>query len=259
MDRIRIKFVAVGNLKCKVDFGYIEKWKSKMFSIGPRAVLGALPNMLELGYGYSDDELRELIHAEAGTDITIGIVNAQLERNFYERTLSASTAVISLFEMNEILERAEHRIEHFILRCVYTIILVFIEFDRSLSMDSALSLAHDEVRHCLFDMNMDKADIVFSLDPPTLCEQCKARLSRKQIDGQFIPTLDSEMKRIRKSSYFRASDWVKAHPVCALLITAAFGLLLNIAGNLLYDGGKQLLDGRQAGQAATPCSSPAQR
>lgn len=257
MEKIRIKLVAAGNLKCRVDFGFIEGWKSKIFSIEPLSILGALPNSKDLEYGYSDRELAGLIHAEPGVNITIALIHAPLEGNFYARVLTASILVVSLFEMSAIIERAEHRIEDFILRCVYESVLMFIEGNQSLNMGTALRLSHDEVRHCLFDMNMDKADIVFSLDPPTLCDECKVRLSKRQIDDQFISILDSEMKRIRKGLYHRVTGWAKVHPVSTLLITTAFGLFLNVAGNLLYDGGKWLMSNRQPIQVTNPPTSSA--
>jgi hypothetical protein len=243
--------VTLGNLKCKVDFGYIEKWKSRIFAIETREAVGALPNDHGLGLEYPDQELRGLIHGDAGADITIGIINAEIEGNYYERALSANTAVISLYQMDEILEKAEHRVEHFILRCLYSIILLFKECNGALDMETAHLLAHDEVRNCLFDMNIAKADVIYSLDPPTLCDDCKARLSQKQLDSQFIDILDSEMKRIRKALFFRAADWTKAHPLYALLITVIFGWFIHITGSLIYDGLKGFTSTTRDRQSST--------
>jgi hypothetical protein len=251
MHKIKIKLVSLGNLKCKVDFSYIENWKSEIFKIEPRSIVGALPNRNNLAGGYTDNELQGLIRPDSDCDITIGIINAQIQDNFYARPLGANTSVCSLYEMNEIIVQAEHRIEHFVLRCIYTNIVAFILCDKNLDMQRVIELAHDEVRNCLFDLNMEKTDIVYSLDPPTLCNQCRTKLSRKQLEGPFVSLLDSEMKRIRKGLYFRVSDWAKNHPISALLITAAFGLILNVAGNYLYEGGKSLWNHRGNRQTIT--------
>jgi hypothetical protein len=151
--------------------------------------------------------------------------------------------------MREIVELAEHKIEHFILRCVYTILVAYIQCDQRLDMPNAIGLSHDEVRGCLFDLNLNKTDVLYSLDPPRLCSSCKERVSERQLDADFLSRLDSEMGRIRKGLFYRASGWVKIHPLIALLITATFALILNLASNALYDFAKYDWHGKPQHQA----------
>jgi len=60
--------------------------------------------------------------------------------------------------------------------------------------------AHDDIRTCLFDMNMDKNDIVFSLHKPQLCTQCTARSQRYQLPNGFLETLKNELKKFKNQS-----------------------------------------------------------
>jgi hypothetical protein len=84
-------------------------------------------------------------------------------------------------------------------------------------------------------MNANGTDIIYSMHKPILCEDCKAKILSKQIDSDFIPLLDGELKKIKKSNYVIIREWVKKHPVYALGLTAASGLILNILSNIIYD------------------------
>jgi hypothetical protein len=191
--------------------------------------------------GYSDQELSRIFAPSSRSEITLAIIGAQLELNFYARVLPSSVVVLSLFEIGDILNREHHTIETFILRCIYALILTFIESGRSLSLPRALQLHHDETRGCLYDFNQNKVEIVRSLDKPKLCADCLARLGHAQIDAEFKPTLFRELKRIRKGRYYRILDWAKKNPIKALLLTTLWAILLNLAANLIYDLAKSEL------------------
>jgi hypothetical protein len=95
--------------------------------------------------------------------------------------------VLSLFEMGDILDRENHTVETFIVRCLYALVLAYVECGRSLSLSRALRLHHDETRGCLYDFNQNKVEIVRSLDKPKLCADCLARLGHAQIDAHSCP------------------------------------------------------------------------
>jgi ElaB/YqjD/DUF883 family membrane-anchored ribosome-binding protein len=70
---------------------------------------------------------------------------------------------------------------------------------------------------------------------PILCLACRTHVQRRQIDPQFLPTLDNELDRLRKALYHRMTNLVKAQPIAALAITAAFGLVLNILASITFE------------------------
>ena len=98
--------------------------------------------------------------------------------------------------------------------------------------------AHDEVRGCLFDMNANKPDIVFSLHRPNLCQACKTRVSSKQVPAALIPTLESELTRIQKTLYVRMAEWVRSHPIAAIFITAGSSVVLNFFSSVIFEKAK---------------------
>jgi hypothetical protein len=90
-------------------------------------------------------------------------------------------------------------------------------------------------------MNANKTDIIFSMDNPTLCTSCRNRLLSSQIDASVLPSLDHELKKLRKELFFTIIGYIRAHPVLSLLITAGTALVLNLLANGIYDWVKYLV------------------
>lgn len=234
MPPIRINLVKLGNLKFPISFPTLEGWQSDLMSIHRIAEVGVMPNAEGGNWTYSDAQLERLVTHEQSCDITVAIINAPLENNFYLRRFRNNTAVLSLYETGDILQFHDLKPEHFIIKNLYEIVLIFLENNRTVP-NSVYSVAHDETRSCLFDMCADKLDIVFSTAQPTICESCKVRLRSKQLDKDLLETLERELRRIRKALFYRISDFVKIHPLVTLLIAAISGLMLNVLGNILYN------------------------
>lgn len=239
MKPIRVSLVQLGNLKYPINVSQLEAWPSKVMSIKHGSSVGHLPDAEGSDWEYTDAQLAEVLSAESDSDFTIGLINVPLEGNYYLRRLNNKVAVLSLHEMADIVRYSEFTIEQFILRTVYELVVLFAA-NTKLIPSNYESWAHDEVRGCLFDMNASKPDIVFSLHRPILCQSCRNRVSAKQVPAQFLPALDRELLRIQKSLYFRMSDWVKQHPIYALLITAASGLALNLVASVLFEKAKRI-------------------
>ncbi len=235
MVPVTITLVIPGNLKYSVDLEYIRKWKSKLFNIVGIDRIDSLPNASGVPSGYSDSELTRVFTTSKRSEITLAIIGAQLELNFYARILPNGVVVLSLFEMGNILDRENQSIENFIVRCLYALTLTYVECGRSISLDRAIRLHHDETRGCLYDFNQNKIEIVHSLDKPKLCADCLARLGHAQVDAEFKPTLFRELKRIRKSLYYRILDWAKKNPIKTILLTTLWAILLHLTANFVYD------------------------
>jgi hypothetical protein len=150
------------------------------------------------------------------------------------RRLSNKIGVLSLYEMAEIVSAENFSIENFILRNIYELAVLYAA-NSSLFPSDSYTWAHDDVRGCLFDMNANKFDIVFSLNAPILCHACRTKVMSKQLSADFLPSLDKELKRICKSRYYRITEWVKAHPLWALLLTGTSAICLNILASIIFE------------------------
>lgn len=237
---IKVALVSIGGLKHRVDIPYLENWRSEILKIDHKSSIPHLPDSSGPGWEYTKSQLCDLVRPDSQSDFTVGLINAPLENNYYMRRLDDKLAVLSLFEMAEIARLFNFTLENFILRNLYELAVLHTASGGSFASD-AESWAHHDVRGCLFDMNANKLDIVFSMHRPTLCHACHDRVLKNQINPNFIPALNKELSRIQKTLYVRIAEWVKAHPLRALAMTGAFAILLNLIAALLFEKFKYLV------------------
>lgn len=240
MRSIRISLVALGSLKYPFSVAQLESWQSKIVNIRHEASVAHLPDAQGSQWEYLDRQLLSLISPDSGFDFTLGLINAPLEDNFYLRRLTDRVAVLSLHEMADVVLQSDFTLEQYVLRNVYELAVLYAA-NGKLMPDNYESWAHDDVRGCIFDMNANKADIVFSLHRPVLCTACRVRVSSAQVPAMLLPTLDAELPKIQKSLYARMSQWIKKHPVAAIGITAVSSILLNLLASVIFEKGKHLL------------------
>ena len=167
MHPLNIAIVSLGSLKYPVNMSYLEGWKSQIIKLSHGASVGHLPDAEGENWEYTCDQLGTLVHSDSNASFTVALISAPLEDNYYMRRLGDKVAVLSLFEMAEIVRFSDFTIENYILRNIYELAVLYAA-NGALIPSDAYSWAHDDVRGCLFDMNANKSDIVFSLHQPTL-------------------------------------------------------------------------------------------
>lgn len=234
MDVLNIALVRLGHQKEPVNQVYLENWSSKLFKVTSRAAIDFTPDAHGGGWEYPDTQLRELVRPVPLADITVALVSAPLERNFYSRRLGNGVVVFSIHEMAPILSAANYRLEQFLIRNLYQLAVYFRALG-SVPASDQLTWSHHDIRGCLFDMNAHKSDILYSMHLPKLCDACRTRFRECQVDSSFLPTLDRELRRLRRGLFYRALDWIKIHPLWSLAITASFGIVLNIAASIIFE------------------------
>ena len=238
MNQIRISLVTLGSLKQPVDVPYLEKWSSVVMRIEHRASVGQLPDAEGDDWQYTDEQLAKVLAPSHGADLTLGLINAPLEDNYFLRRLPQNVAILSLHEMAEIVQYENFTVETFILRVAYELTCLY-KAEGRIPPTGELSWKHDDIRGCLFDMCSSKGDIVFSLQRPGLCDACRNRLHQRQVDAKFLPALKKELTGLKKTLYFRLSDWVRAHPILALALTSLFAIALNLVSSAVFEKAKR--------------------
>jgi hypothetical protein len=234
MHTLSISIVSLGSLKYPIDMSYLEKWNSQLVKIQHGESIRHLPNAKGPNWEYTSKQLGELIQADDNASFTLGLISAGLEGNYYMRRLGNKVAVLSIFEMAEIVRYSDFSVENFILRNIYELAVLYTA-NGTLVPSGNHSWTHDDVRGCLFDMNANKTDIVFSMHQPILCNACRERVLSKQVNSCFLPALDGELLRIKKPMYFRITEWVKSHPLYALTITAFSTVILNLVASIIFE------------------------
>lgn len=240
MRPLKVSLISLGSLKYPVDIAYLEGWASQLLKVQHGASIGHLPNADGSEWDYTDKQLGALIQADSDADFTLALINAPLENNYYMRRLGDKVAVLSLFEMAEIVRLSDFTIENYILRNIYELAVLYAANGGLIPVDTH-SWMHDNVRGCLFDMNANKPDIIFSMHKPKLCDSCRVHVLSKQVTSGYLTALDQELLKIKKTVYFRMTEWVRKHPLYALAITAFSAIILNLIASVIFEKTKCLI------------------
>jgi hypothetical protein len=239
--KLDISIVRLGQLKRQINFGSLQQWKSKIFKINSVSEIHHIPNSENsVNWQYlSDNIVRNSIKRDNKARITMAITEYSLEDNFYMRMVDKGLIIISFFEVGDILRYYDIPIENFILRNIYEIVTLTHAYPDLLNTSDGIpDIIHEETRSCLFDISGIKTDIAYSSSKPSLCPQCEANLQQKQLPKDFINNLVSEIKKIRKPLFNRISDFIKCHPIWAIIIGIAtqlcIGLIAGLVANYLY-------------------------
>jgi len=242
MDKAKIKLVTIGHLPLHLDLIRVSAWKSEVFELSGEIENFALRCDSDSdGWVFSDALLKAQLPAHAGADFLIAIVNVPIEDNWYSRRLGDNQIVFTFTQIKEFLAWENIPLENAILRVLYAYSLLYRRSGNQIpGFGEAPSFTHDETRGCLFDMNGIKSDLVESCNKPVVCTECEERLRNERVSTQTIKTVQSEIRKIRKSLYYWALDFVKAKPLVALAISSVFAILLGVTGSLIasyiYDG-----------------------
>lgn len=232
--KVRIRIITLGYPKVVLNLRKIRKWKSDVFRIVDEEAIELLPDTEGEDWEYRDTQLEELLpQNDTGIDVTVGIINAPLENNYYSRRLPGSRIVISLYDISRILHSHDIPIDNFVLRELYEFAVTFRRFGQV--PDVRTYVKHDETRGCLFDMTPDKDDAIYSTNHPKLCEECIIKLKKAKISIQFIEKVENELKRIKKETYYEIADFVKKHPIISIVISLTVAFLINLLSSVVFE------------------------
>lgn len=227
-----ITLLILGAAKGRIDMSQVKKWKSSIFQIDNVKVIETLEDAEGEDWVYTDSQLARLTSHDEPTDFTLVLMNGPLEYNFYMRRVDEQVAVISFFDIAKEIQSYGFSLENYVIRNIYELVLIFGLCGKQFPPPPEIyKFTHHDIRGCLFDMNADKTDLVYSLHKPTICHSCEHRIRTAKIEQAYLETLKGELEKLRKSLFFRLSDFVKMHPVTALAASLAFAVLANLIAN----------------------------
>jgi hypothetical protein len=235
MEKMNIHLIMGGNLKFPVDKKILTNWKSDLFQIDFGNPILKLPNAEGDDWDYTDNQLLQLIEQSTENNcITILIVNVKLQDNYYLRRLNENTCVLSFYETDEIIRYYHFSFESFIIKNIYTSVCAYHAMGNTL-LATSYNLAHDETRNCLFDLCPNPWDIKYSLEHPTLCQECQNNLTRKGFKIEDLKLIQSELKKIKKPFFYRILSCIEAHPKWSIFIAFVFSALASAVGSWFYE------------------------
>ncbi len=231
---ISVKIITLGHMPIDLDIKIIENWKSNLFEI-PNEIenFSITTNSDQYDWSFSDKKIRKELPKNIKEDLLFVIVNVPLEDNYYSRILSNNEVVMTYHDVKEILENNNIPLENLILYLLYTYILGYIKYNNSIPNLEEIDLIHDDTRGCLYDMHGIKSDLAYSCIQPNICSSCEEKLKNGKVSIEKINQAKKELKKINKPLFFRISDFVKKHPLWALIISSFTAVILGAIGSVL--------------------------
>lgn len=246
MNRLKIKLAQLGHIPFSLNEKKLTSWNSELFIIDKTIdnYIFQLDSDTEF-WGYSDKTLEKELPKNSDFDFLLTITNVPLDDAYYARRISDNRIILTLADISDILRYENLKFENYIMRNIYRYSLVYLMYGRRIpTMDENTNFTHDDTRGCIFDFNGNKAELIYSLDKPKICDDCKSKLKgqvQEKIPQQIIEISEKEIKRIRKGLFISLIDFVKKNPLLSLIITFIAGIIMSIIGAWIYDGLKLII------------------
>lgn len=232
---VKIKLITLGTMPQTLELDSLTSWKSSFFSLVGKIENFEFREDSDLNtWGFSDQTLRKCFHNDKDANFTIALVNVPLEQNYYSRRISHDRIVCTFFEIKQYIEDKNIKLHNAVLRALYAYALLYKEAGAKIPTHKEnFKFTHHETRGCIFDMTGIKTDIVESCSTPIICCECLERLKRNKVSNDILAIAQAEIINIKKDLYFRILDFVKKHPLCSLLLSSLFALLIGVSSSIL--------------------------
>jgi len=257
-DKIKIKIGIIGYLPFNFNEKRIENLNSPEFEI-----IGSINKLkhfkgkadIEIDkilsvnnekknnlFGYSDIVLEEeLIKNSTNADFYIWITYVPLQDNYFVRRLNSNLVVLSYFQMYDLLKKELIPVESLLLRTIYRHILIYWKYDKSIPSHikvPKMPFIHDDTRGCMFDACGNKADVIFFLNDPNICEECIREIEyigTFRVGDNHVSQIKKEFAKIKKGRYYKIVAFIKKMPIISLILSALLGISLNLIATAIWD------------------------
>ena len=187
----------------------------------------------------TDDSLVRHLSGNTFERTTLVICDKPLEGNWYLRLLNEKVAVLSLYQISNILLGNRISLESFIIKTLVKNSVIYHFYGKKFSVN-AYSNSHLETRKCLFDFNREKTDIVYNTHSASLCEECIAKFNTKNLPENFRDNVRSDLKSIKADLFYVVEDFIKSRPVLSLFLATLFAISLNVIASYIYEAIKRI-------------------
>ncbi|WP_019899660.1 hypothetical protein [Methylotenera mobilis] len=237
MSKTKITLLTLGHMPPEFDKKKILKFRSSIFEIiGEIESYSLTKNSDGNSWEFYDSTFESEVPKVFNSDFLICIVNVPLQLNWYSRRLSGNRVVFTFYEIKEYLKKENIPIENVLLRMLNSYTLLYKRSNNTIPKTTDhTNYTHDETRGCLFDMNGVKHDIIVSCNSPIICPDCIQRMKVERVSEEVISRCRKDIRKIRKTLFYRITDFIKIYPIFSLSISSGFAITLSIFASYIYD------------------------
>ena len=240
MKKISIKVYFYGPLPFSINTSKIKKWRSSLFeisevlSINDEERIYAKDTSKEIEDIDIKDQTIELvknifdfIKYDKLVDINLIVGYIDLGNNWFLYSLKddnmANTIILSYQNIYDELIQNNIPLENLIISSLYTYSLIFLKNNGLPTKEEERSIMHFDTRGCLFDFTNEVTDVKFYTNYPIICRHCQQQVFNEKIN---IKKLNNELKRIRKTFFYRLYENIKNNILLYILLTSCFSTFL---------------------------------
>jgi len=237
MSKLRIKVINWGIFPFPFDEKKIENWKSNIFEICGEIETHRI-NIKSDGvyHEFSDKSILNDLPKPGECDFLVAITNVPLELNWFTRRIGVKTVIFTYSELNDLLEIRNIPLENLALRLLYSFSIIYKRFGNSFPLSSeTTNFTHSDTRHCLFDFNGIKTDVIYSAVKPILCDECYSKLQKEKLSKNTLDQIRKELKKINKKPYTRIKEFIDEKPFLSIAISTISVIILGLISALIYD------------------------
>jgi hypothetical protein len=218
-----------------VDFRRIANLVNRSQNVIEVTVGDAVPNIGDpdlYDIAYSRTHLCNLFPSIPGMDLRVGVTMAPLEGNFYTLTHDIDMIIITLFQTDEVSERAGRTMEEYIAQTMATELL-WLQYKAQKPGSHFSDLFHQDTRGCIFDFVTAKPEKVHKLRSGRIDPMCQGKLVEANVPGSVVRAVGQIIERIQKPSLLESLAQGLQRPLFSLVFGSLVGgLAINTLSSL---------------------------
>lgn len=241
MRLLKIKIYVYGPLPFSLNLDKLKKWKSSIFQVTDIQTINEedriytdkpqinidQQNISELIRTTIIDKFNFIKHDQL-TDMILIISYVDLGNDWFLYSLKDSgidnAFILSFVNIYEVLCENNIPLENIVISSLYTYSLVFVNENGLPTQEREREIMHLDTRGCLFDFTNNISDVKFYANLPVICLHCQKELiDSKQLN---IKQINKELKKIRKSFFYRLYEDIKRNIITYLILTSLSSVFL---------------------------------
>lgn len=186
------------------------------------------------GYGYSDAAFARILKPHlTNYDLVVVLTSVPIEENFFTRDIHRRVVLCTTYQAEQFIEITGRTTEEYFALSVCPE-LISTEFQEHTGRPWS-DLFHQDLRGCLFDFQGIKSQISAYLTKVSMCDQCRALLSKANVDRRVISFAETLLAKIRRPTIRKALRFSVMSPFIGFFYGGVIiGFLVNVLSSLAF-------------------------
>ena len=146
---------------------------------------------------YDDEHIFNLFPLFKKPGMTVGIISSPLLSNFFIRTDGDRAVLLSLWQVDDLCDKADKTIEDYIVQNII-IYLLWCEYKKQKQSAGLFDLFHLDTNGCIFDFCQLKPEKVYKLQVGKIEPKCRTKLLYAGVSEELLDVAEDVFTSIRR-------------------------------------------------------------